>query len=326
MIFPENFFEEEIRCGFTVPSMMKRAWAAQIEILQAVIHICNAHHLQYFADWGTLLGAVRHKGYIPWDDDIDISLKREDYNQLIQLLPKELPYGLSMAGMYADTARLQNAAYVPVTRVIADETCWDLKSYMKQFHGFPYPRIGIDIFPLDYIPRDEDTAQLQLTLLNEGIQLLRTWNEAKQDGTLDIRLQEFSKLYNVDLPPSDTPGLQTQIWRLTDTICSLYGDKEADNMANYPLWLLHSKYYFPKELFDETILVPFENTTIAIPKRYDELLTLKYESYMIPRPYFPHGYPFYKEAEKELQEKLKASGFTGSVDDFCRNIDHINIV
>ena len=54
MNFPEHYFEDELRCDFMVPEMMKRAWAAQLEILQIIINICNAHHLQSFADWGTL--------------------------------------------------------------------------------------------------------------------------------------------------------------------------------------------------------------------------------------------------------------------------------
>lgn len=326
MEFPKNYFEDEIRCDFKVPEMMKRAWAAHLEILQIIIDICNKHHLQYFADWGTLLGAVRHQGYIPWDDDIDISMKRKDYNRLIELLPQELPYGFAIAGMYADTKRLQDAAYVPILRVIADEICWDLKSYMQRFHGFPYPRIGIDIFPLDNVPCDKEDADLQLTLLNSGIQILRTWDELKANGKLDSLLQEFGTLCNVKLPSSQAPGLQTQIWRLTDAICSLYQNEDTDEVANYPLWLLHPRYHFKREWFDETILVPFENIEIAIPKCYDELLNVEYDSYMTPTPYFPHGYPFYANAEKELKAELEKKGFTGSVDEFCRNIDHLNIV
>ena len=101
MIFKEDFFLKETRCGFEISEMMKRAWSAELEVLEIVVDICNRNKLQYFADWGTLLGAVRHQGFIPWDDDIDICLKREDYNQLIQILPQELPYGMVMTGMYA---------------------------------------------------------------------------------------------------------------------------------------------------------------------------------------------------------------------------------
>ena len=79
MIFKEDFFLKETRCGFEISEMMKRAWSAELEVLEIVVDICNRNKLQYFADWGTLLGAVRHQGFIPWDDDIDICLKREDY-------------------------------------------------------------------------------------------------------------------------------------------------------------------------------------------------------------------------------------------------------
>ena len=122
MIFKEDFFLKETRCGFEISEMMKRAWSAELEVLEIVVDICNRNKLQYFADWGTLLGAVRHQGFIPWDDDIDICLKREDYNQLIQILPQELPYGMVMTGMYAKTRRLQEVAEVPQLRVMADET------------------------------------------------------------------------------------------------------------------------------------------------------------------------------------------------------------
>ena len=146
MIFKEDFFLKETRCGFEISEMMKRAWSAELEVLEIVVDICNRNKLQYFADWGTLLGAVRHQGFIPWDDDIDICLKREDYNQLIQILPQELPYGMVMTGMYAKTRRLQEVAEVPQLRVMADETLINFNDYMKWFHGFPYQRIGLDIF------------------------------------------------------------------------------------------------------------------------------------------------------------------------------------
>ena len=59
--------------------MMKRAWAAELEILVEIDKICEKHKLHYFIDYGNLLGAIRHKGFIPWDDDIDIMMMRKDY-------------------------------------------------------------------------------------------------------------------------------------------------------------------------------------------------------------------------------------------------------
>lgn len=63
--FPAHFFREETRDDFRIEEMMKRAWAAQLEVLAVIEQICDQYDLQYFADWGTLLGAVRHKGFIP---------------------------------------------------------------------------------------------------------------------------------------------------------------------------------------------------------------------------------------------------------------------
>ena len=78
MNIPDNFLQGEVRDGFYVENMMKRAWAAQMEVLKDVDVFCKKHNITYYAEWGTLLGAIRHKGFIPWDDDIDIRMKRED--------------------------------------------------------------------------------------------------------------------------------------------------------------------------------------------------------------------------------------------------------
>ena len=91
MEFPKEFFLDEVREGFYVPAMMKRAWAAELEILVEIDKICEKHKLHYYIDYGTLLGAVRHKGFIPWDDDIDIMMFRHDYEIFSEVAQAELP-------------------------------------------------------------------------------------------------------------------------------------------------------------------------------------------------------------------------------------------
>ena len=84
-----DFFKEEVREGFCISAEMKKVWAVEMKVLSFVISVCKKYDIPYFADYGTLLGAVRHKGFIPWDDDIDICLKRSDYMRLIEAFKKE---------------------------------------------------------------------------------------------------------------------------------------------------------------------------------------------------------------------------------------------
>ena len=91
MEFSIDFFLDEVREGFFIPAMMKRAWAAELEILVEIDRICDKYKLRYFIDYGNLLGAIRHKGFIPWDDDIDIMMMRKDYEIFAEVANAELP-------------------------------------------------------------------------------------------------------------------------------------------------------------------------------------------------------------------------------------------
>ena len=319
MKFTEDFFKREKRDGFEISEMMKRAWAAQMEVLQVVIEVCQQNGLQYFADWGTLLGAVRHHGFIPWDDDIDICLKREDYNQLIRILPQQLPHGFVMAGMYAATERLRMAAEAPQIRVIADETLWDFNDYMQYFHGFPYQRVGIDIFPLDYIPRQRELEETNKKLFFQGTDILEHWDILYQTGQLEHKLTEYAEVCKVNI--KGEKDLKNFIWRLTDAIASLCYAQESDYVTNYTFWLTMDHYIMKKEWYDEAIMFPFENMEIAVPAGYHEVLTAQFGDYMEPvQGTADHSYPFYGHMEGELIKQIRAVGFQGSVEEFCQEV------
>lgn len=317
--FSADYFKTEVRDGFEIPAMMKRAWAAQMEVLHVVAGVCKNNGIRYFADWGTLLGAVRHKGMIPWDDDIDICVVREEYNRLIQVLPKALPHGFVVAGMYADSERLQKAAFVPHLRVIADETLWNFNDYMRYFHGFPYQRVGIDIFPMDYISRDIGITNVQKQIIRLGIETLRDWNKLEENGMLDEYVNGFQKLCNVSF--GNVNNVKNYMWKIIDKISSISYREEADYITNIFYWLDNDNYKMKKECYDYTIELPFENMNIVAPEMYDEVLRAEYGDYMVPvKGAADHDYPFYGHMESELIKQIRNVGFKGSVDEFCEEV------
>lgn len=94
MEFTREFFYEEVRDGFYIPSIMKRAWGAGLTILSEIDRICRKYEIPYYAGYGTLLGAVRSASFIAWDDDIDLMMLRSDYNRFLSVAEKELPESL----------------------------------------------------------------------------------------------------------------------------------------------------------------------------------------------------------------------------------------
>ena len=319
MEFSADYFKTEVRDGFEIPAMMKRAWAAQMEVLHVVAGVCKNNGIRYFADGGTLLGAVRHKGMIPWDDDIDICVVREEYNRLIQVLPKALPHGFVVAGMYADSERLQKAAFVPHLRVIADETLWNFNDYMRYFHGFPYQRVGIDIFPMDYISSDIGITNVQKQIIRLGIETLRDWNKLEENGMLDEYVNGFQKLCNVSF--GNVNNVKNYMWKIIDKISSISYREEADYITNIFYWLDNDNYKMKKECYDYTIELPFENMNIVAPEMYDEVLRAEYGDYMVPvKGAADHDYPFYGHMESELIKQIRNVGFKGSVDEFCEEV------
>ena len=288
--FPEAYFKGEEREGFYVEEMMKRAWAAQIEVLELIDHICKKYQIQYFADWGTLLGAVRHKGFIPWDDDIDIVMKREDYNRFVRIFNGERPEGCFLLSIYA------NEEYNEIfARVVNSNKVNYTEEYLKRWHGCPYA-VGVDVFPLDKLPVDKDEENIQCSLLRILLKAIYSKDETEET----IRGIEDVCRVNIDR----TKNIQHQLLRVADGIMQMYNEDGGD-YAELIFYLNKSSRRYNTEYYSESIQVPFELGEIPVPKEYDAVLRKMYGDYEKPARWVEHhNYPFYKKQQAEVEARM----------------------
>ena len=162
-----EFYKEEVRCGYTVNEKTKRVWAVQLEMLDEVERICKANGLKYFADSGTLIGAIRHEGYIPWDDDIDLVMLREDYDKFVQIAPKWLKEDLVLQTVYTEKNYLRGHAQIRNSK-----TCGCNEEDKKAGYNCG---IFIDIFPLDGMPKTEKERKNWAKKIQFYWTVLYTW-------------------------------------------------------------------------------------------------------------------------------------------------------
>ena len=290
--FPKDYFQAETREGFAIEAMMKCAWAAEIEVLEIFDAVCAKYGLQYFAAYGTLLGAVRHKGFIPWDDDTDIFMFREDYNRLLSIPSEEWPSGFAIHSIYENDFHSQ-----PFARIVNSSKLDYSPEHLRRFHGCPYV-VGLDIFPLDTLSDNGSDTKTQCELLNVVISVLQLYQQSPA-AALEL-LPDIETLCNVRFDREH--DLKNQLLRLIENICQLYSNSPTGDVT---FFIEYNKYGYQmkREWFNETRRMPFETVTIPVPSGYHEILTALYGDYMTPvRGTQDHDYPFYRKQERILAE------------------------
>ena len=296
----DYFFKEESRCGYTISEAMKKGWAIQLTVLDEVLSIAKKHELNIWMEYGSLIGAVRHNGYVPWDDDIDICMPREDYMKFLFILQKELPPFRKVYSFYTCDNYPYPKAFVCCRDVIDLGISEKEASITNQLYNCPYAT-GIDIFPLDFIPANTDywnyLSQLYSISYNLGID----YEVYLQTNELDSFLSQLEQTLNYHV--SRDGNLRDSIWKLTDAISMMTTKEEAKWLTWYPEYTMcGDRRKRSLEAYSETIMVDFEMIKVPIPVGYDEVLKSEYgENYMTPiKGTTGHDYPFYKNQERKI--------------------------
>lgn len=296
LVFPEEFFRAEEREGFFVSETMKRYWANCMEIVNVVGSICEKHDIPYFADGGNLLGAIRHKGFVPWDDDVDITLKRPDYERLMQILPKELPEGYTLSNAFVEEEHTQFFAGV------SNGTEMNLsKEQLENHYGCPFVAV-IDIFPLDYLPRDTVWAEaVKNTFLSiwQTIRMVEN-HESKQNIERAICLIEKQ----LDVQIDRNKMLVSQLWQIANQLAMSCTETDGDRVVSWCDYI-NKGISYDKHWFDHVIKVPYETETICVSTDYEKILDTMFGDWRTPvRGTQDHDYPCFKYQLQMLREKV----------------------
>ena len=285
---PKGFLEEEVRCGYTISAEMKKLWAVELDLLAEFDRVCRKNNLTYYAFGGTLLGAVRHRGFIPWDDDIDVVMFREDFEKLSEIADKEFqhPYffqtPFSDPGLVMGGCRLRNS----------DTTVSNDVEFKR-----PYKNKGIfiDLFVIDGIPDKES----RLRKLKSRLKLY--WRLLRYAAYYDCYFEKGKK-YPVKrlLAGKLSLGLKyifgiERLSRGYGRLCSKYSGRNTKQIA--PLEFSRGKDIYQREWYGGTVYVPFEHMRVPVPEGFDQLLSATYGDYMVMKRVPPVHRPFTFDTE-----------------------------
>ena len=250
--------------GRDAMSQIEELHRVQLQMLQVVTNICDKYDIKYMLIGGTLFGAIRHDGFIPWDDDVDLGMTRENYDKFATVAPVEFQHNHYFM-QTADTDPNFAFSYMKIL---------DTNTYIEEKNNVNDARKGIfiDIFPFDKVPRQPEIRQAvynRFKIADTAILLRLGYNVIKTPFRKDPKDKSLDLFMSV-----------AKLKERRENIMRLYNHEPFHHYKNYA-----SQYAYDKEVLSQRELTEltkhkFENLEVAIPKHYDKILTRMYGDYM----------------------------------------------
>lgn len=245
--------------------ILKELQKIELEILLEVDRLCKKHNIRYFLVSGTLLGAVRHKGFIPWDDDVDICMPIKDYYKFCKIAKKELDHNFFLQNFETDFTNKWPA------KIRKNGTTAIEKGFEKSiFHQ----GIWIDVFPLIGVNNDKEWIAKAYKKSDFSKNLLRK----RQGAMKDFKTLPYDKKL-LKFIPFKLVRLVVRI-----IISTVFKSHEKFEFCTYLWGNAKISPRFKSDIFAEDCEVEFEGHMFPAPKRWDDYLKLVYGDYMTPPP------------------------------------------
>ena len=256
--FSPEYFEPEVKSGFFISEKMKRFRAATLEVFYLLDSIACEYGFTIYADFGTLLGVVRHGGFIPWDDDMDVSMLRSEYQDFMRILRDELPDGYVIYDHQGGNVPDNSKAFI--TNSVRIETS---PEFMKTYHGCPFPT-GIDIFPIDTVPDDSELWESQKALYNVVYDAAHRFDEYCREGSIEGYLQAIEQFLNLTIDRSG--NVRQQLWVLSDRLAALSVEDKGGKLAYIADVITGGEGKIrDRKWYESSVRLDFENITISCP-------------------------------------------------------------
>lgn len=258
--------------------------AISLAILKKIDSVAEQLHLQYFLAYGSLIGAVRHHGFIPWDDDLDIMMPRDDYEKIIAYFVKEektlYPYRVFSNRNHADYPHM-------IARICNVEYPIEVKNEIPCGMG-----VFVDVYPLDGMGNDK--AHWQRMMRKRQQLIAGSYYATRQHFEMPGKKYRILDKYLLYLF-AKWKGKKYFLDRLEAyKNCFLWDESQ------YVGCIVWEPEMFEKKYFLETVRLPFEDMQVMVPKEYDELLRVSYGNYMeLPAEEQRHPQHNYKAYRKK---------------------------